>query len=241
MKSLFWIVLLVVITGCGGEYTTTPANPGELTEFEKSYLPDCRELYVREILADTTHANYHNPELDPDALQKLLDAFRLVYNLDVPERDTVFTVYNIHALRCHSLSSILLEVDPEAPEIQKMVNGLIPTDYAPLDQLLVPYGFDSVRVSYHYPDFPWLSLRTKGYYNLVPLIHAFEKLPYVLVAEENGGCFDGNNITLQRDNGQIFLTFSIGRGDCPAGCIYRRYWKFRVGENQAWFAGSWEN
>ncbi len=32
--------------------------------------------------------------------------------------------------------------------------------------------------------------------------------------------------------------FSIGRGDCPSGCIYRKYWIFEVANGVARFVGS---
>ncbi len=128
-----------------------------------------------------------------------------------------------------------MKVNPDAPEMINLVKGNIPTGNVKLDNILTSYGFDSVETSYNYPKFPWLSVNTDNFYNLKPIIEAFEKLSCVTIAENNGGCFDGNNITLERDNNQATVSFSIGRGDCPAGCIYRRTWVFKTNNNKATF------
>ena len=39
------------------------------------------------------------------------------------------------------------------------------------------------------------------------------------------------HLRLQVTADRILLDFSIGWGDCPAGCIYRRHWVFGVDNN----------
>lgn len=65
---------------------------------------------------------------------------------------------------------------------------------------------------------------------MIPVEKDFNNLPSILIAEFNKGCIgDGNNITLERkDDDSAIITFSIGSGDCPAGCIYHKYWEFEV-------------
>jgi hypothetical protein len=48
-------------------------------------------------------------------------------------------------------------------------------------------------------------------------------------------------ITLSRDGDSATITFSIGRGDCPAGCIYHKYWEFRVLNDYAEFVKTFED
>ncbi|MGV8093163.1 MAG: hypothetical protein AB2L24_14995 [Mangrovibacterium sp.] len=237
-KVLFWLMVLTVLAGCEDEQLRELSTPEVSAFIEENYLDDARELYVREILADPGHPNYSDPELDPEALTELLQAFQLVYDLGIPESDTVFNYFSIHALRCHSLHSIVMQVDPEAPEIMKLAKGIIPTGYEPLDDLLLTYEFTSVRLSYSYPRFPWLSVYSERPWNLVPLINAFEFLPAVLIAENDGGCFDGSNINLEREGDRLILHFSIGWGDCPSGCTGRRTWKFAIRNDRATFLGT---
>jgi hypothetical protein len=232
MKKLVFFILISVILGCDN---TLPDS--ELIEIDiniqKAYFDDALELYLREISANPNHFNYNNPELDEKELNKILSIFQAVFNLEIPEIDTVSDFYNIHALKCNGTKSIVMHVNTASPEIIKLANGEIPTGNLQLDYLLETYKFDSVHTSYSYPQFEWLSVNTKNTYNLIPIIMDFEKIPSIVLAENNGGCFDGNNITLERGDEKTTIDFSIGRGDCPAGCIYRKHWVFDVQNDKA--------
>jgi hypothetical protein len=232
MKTLLFISFVFLLAGCEKEI---PLNQDDIpisSFIKENYLEDSRQLYLREVMANPNHPNYNEAVLDTNELNKILGTFQLVYNLKSPVKDTVYEVYKIHALRCYSLRSIVLKVDVAAPEIIHLANGQIPTGNTALDNILTKYEFDSVKISYSYPDFPWLSIYTKNSYNLTPIIKALEEIPSVILAENNGGCFDGNDIHLERDLNTATISFSIGRGDCPAGCIYRRYWIFRIENNR---------
>ncbi len=227
MKQFAWLLLFLFLLSCDDKLPVA-----ELLEIDvyiqEAYFDDAVELYIREILANPKHFNYNNPELDEMELNKILSVFQAVRNLQIPETDTVFNFYNIHALKCNGTKSIVMHVNTEAPEIIRLANGEIPTGNEQLDYLLETYKFDSVHTSYSYPKFAWLSVNTDNTYNLLPIIKEFEKIPSIVLAENNGGCFDGNNIKLERGNNKTTIDFSIGRGDCPAGCIYRKHWVFEV-------------
>ena len=235
-----FITLVVILFSISCEDDLLNVNQINIDSFlSENYLTDCHELYVREILANPNHPNSSTPILDTEELQKIMTVFQLIYDLKIPERDTVFHYYSINALKCHSLNSIVMKVNPDASEIKNLVKGNIPTGNIKLDNILTSYSFNSVETSYGYPKFPWLSVNTDNFYNLKPIIEAFKKLPCVTIAENNGGCFDGNNIMLERNNNQATVSFSIGRGDCPAGCTYRRTWIFRIINNKATFLKSY--
>jgi hypothetical protein len=227
MKKIIGFILIFFVLAC--DDTLPDIEFAEIDPFiQETYFDDAVELYIREIVANPKHFNYNNPELDEMELNKILSVFQTVHNLQIPETDTVFNFYHIHALKCNSSKSIVMHVNTEAPEIIKLANGEIPTGNKQLDYLLKTYEFDSVRTSFSYPQFAWISVNTENTYNLLPIIKAFEKIPSIALAENNGGCFDGNNIKLERGVDKTTIDFSIGRGDCPAGCIYRKHWVFEV-------------
>ncbi len=227
MKQLICSILFLFMLGCDEQLPEI-----ELAEIDpyiqEANFDDAVELYIREILANPKHFNYNNPKLNETELNEILSIFQAVYNLEIPETDTVFNFYNIHALKCNGTKSIVMHVNSESPEIIKLANGEIPTGNKQLDYLMETYEFDSVRTSYSYPQFAWLSVNTDNTYNLLPIINEFEKIPSIVLAENNGGCFDGNNILLERGDDKTTIDFSIGRGNCPAGCIYRKHWIFGV-------------
>lgn len=49
----------------------------------------------------------------------------------------------------------------------------------------------------------------------------------------------GNTISLIRNGDSAVITFSIGRGDCYAGCGYLKCWKFKVLDGIAKFVGTY--
>ena len=71
---------------------------------------------------------------------------------------------------------------------------------------------------------------------MIPVENEFADVESIVVAEFNKGCIgDGNTITLTRNEDSAIITFSIGSGDCPAGCIYHKYWEFKVSNGVATF------
>ena len=245
MKTIFLIPIIALIsTACDKnenhvlKYDTIVLNAYVMNNF----TDDAKQIYFDEIFHDSTHVNYNNPILDSNEIIKILKLIQTVYNSDAPERDTVFELYQIHGFYCYSFHSISLKVQTELPEIQNLANGIIPTGETELDNLLATYDFDSVKTFYGYPGFPWLTIYTKVEYYMIPIEKSFNDLPSVVIAEFNKGCVgDGNTITIERTNSSATVTFSIGQGDCPAGCIYHKYWEFRVEGATATFVRSYTN
>ena len=220
-------------------------NKGERTErmddnidsfISENYYADAKQLYFDEIIKNNNHPNYNNPELNKKEIEKILKIIQTVYNSHSLERDTVFDIYKIHGYYCYGLNSVYLNVNTELSSIQNLSQGIIPTGDKELDKVLVAYEFDSVSTFYGYPSFSWLTVFTKKEYNMIPIEEEFNQLESVLIAEFGKGCIgDGNNIKLIREESSDTIIFSIGRGDCPAGCTYRRYWEFKVSNGVAKF------
>jgi hypothetical protein len=216
---------------------------GQMDDFISDYYDDAKQLYFNEIINNTDHPNYNNPELDKTEINKILEIIQAVYHSASLERDTVFDIHKIHN-NCYNLkyNSVSLMVNTELPAIQNLSRGIIPTGDNKLDSVLAAYAFDSVSAYYTYPDFPWLTVFTKNEYNMIPVEKELSMLESVQIAEFNKYCTgDGNRIQLIRGKDSDTVIFSIGRGDCPSGCIYRRYWEFNVSGGVAAFIRSYDN
>ena len=244
MNKIFYFILLTFLFfGCNKEEKPIDYNLIELAPYIiDNYTTDAKQLYMHETINDSTHLNFNNSVLDTNEIVKILKIIQAVYNSDSPERDTVFDKYQIHGYYCYSFNSMSLEVQTDQAGIINLSNGIIPTGDLDLDALLTTYHFDSVKTYYSYPDFPWLTIYTKDEYNLIPVENEFENIEAVFIAEFNKACMgDGNTITLIRDNSSATITFSIGSGDCPSGCIYHSYWKFKVTNGIAQFIQAYED
>jgi len=201
-----------------------------------NYYADAKQLYYGEIIKNENHPNYNNPELDEEGIKEILEIIQAVYDSQSLERDTVFYKYKIHEYYRYNFHSVELEVNPELPAIQNLSQGIIPTGDETLDKILSAYAFDSVE-TFVYPKFPWITISTKKEYNLIPIVKEFNELESIISAEfaieRMAG--DGNRIELIREGDSATITFSIGRGDCPSGCIYRKHWEFQVSDGVAKF------
>jgi hypothetical protein len=208
-----------------------------------NYYIDAKLLYAYEIFQDSSHFNRNNPIIDTSEITKVLKIIQTIYDIKSPITNTVFNYYKIHARICISFNSIYLKVKTDQSEIRNLSNGVIPTGNQQLDILLLTYDFDSIKTSYSYPNFPWLTIYSNNEYNLIPIVEKFNKIPSIIMTDmEKGLCFgDGNTISMARYKDYAQVVFSIGDGDCPAGCIYHKYWEFHVKDNSAKFIKTYED
>jgi len=237
-KLLLLIALPLFMISCEDEVENILGVENiELSSFIiENYSNDAKQLYFHEVFQDSDHPNYNDPMLDENEVYEILKILQAVYNLDSPESDLVFEEYQIHGYYCYGLNTINLKVDTRSEEIINLVEGITPTRNPNLDNLLNIYSFDSVRTSYSYPRFPWLTIYTKNEFNMIPIEQELMNVESVEVAEFNKGCIgDGSTIELIRSETFVTVTFSIGSGGCPAGCINREHWEFKVSNGIAEF------
>src|SRR5947207_492604 len=64
--------------------------------------------------------------------------------------------------------------------------------------------------------------------NIIALAQLFSGISGVRFAEPNGVVGDGNDITGSVEDSRVLLDYSVGYGDCPSGCIGRRFYHFAV-------------
>jgi len=235
MKYSLFIILIIVITSCNKEPTLLPEiippdNCQYSQEIEDLYSNDAKHLLMSEIYEDTLHVDYNNPYFDTVKIATILNGFQSIYDLSIPERDTIIDYANIHVRPLVSLQSVSLKVDTGAQEVRNLIDG-VPTGNAILDSIVQEFGFDEVKTAYSYPDFNWLSIKTEGSFNQIPIVEVLGQLPFFYYAGLGGFVGDGNNIALTTQVDHVLFDFSIGLGDCPAGCIYRRHWIFSVNSN----------
>lgn len=244
MKKIIYILILALAAySCESDDSQIGYDEIDLKPFIiDNYTRDAKQLYMNEIFNNNNHINFEDPIIDTKEVNKILKLIQAVYDSNSPQRDTIFNLYEIHGYYCYSFNSLGLKVKTELPEIKNLSDGIIPTGNDNLDIILSKYNFESVKTSYSYPGFPWLTIYTTNEYNMIPLEKEFSELSSILLAEFNKGCIgDGNNISLIRSPSSATITFSIGSGDCPSGCIYHKYWEFNVQNGKAEFKKSYQN
>lgn len=203
------------------------------------YSEDAAYLALREI--------HHDEDLKTSLVEVPDDLIRFfysglvhIYNAhSLAARDSVVSMYEIHAFPYPELHSLIVAVDTTEEWVRSWKEGRRFTGNATIDDLMEKYRLDLDRY-YTWPSSHDLAvLETPDPVNILALAPLFEPVSGVIYAEPNGMCCDGNDITAGIGNEHVSYEFSLGWGDCPAGCIARHIWKFSVGYNgKVEFTGS---
>lgn len=241
-------VLLFILFGCDSvsperiENVTVPLIP----EASKEGIPDSVVALYREDayhLAVRYMAQMNIPgiEIPSELSTVLLNGLLHIYNQrDIPERDTIVDLYPIHVYAYrYQLYEIILIVNPTFSWTQRWKAGERFTGNDEVDALIRQYDLSVVSYTVTPWGSEWAVLRSSRALNVARLAERFKTIAGVVTAEPNGAAGDGNNIEAMPEEQGWKYTFSLGWGDCPAGCIARRYWDFRVfSDGTVYFVGS---
>ncbi len=241
-KYLLIGIFLIPISSCKKSDDLQPSNCYYSDEVDALYREDAQRLLFYEIYSDSLHEDRDKPFFDEYKIDLILNAFQAVYDLDIPARDSVVEKYNIHVFPWLGMRSISLQTDTASEAVKKLIQGET-TGNDQLDDLISKYHFSEVTTSLYYPDFNWITITAEQPLNLIPFIQELESFPFFYKAGFGGGAVgDGNTIELTREGNILKLDYSIGWGDCPAGCIYRKHWVFAVDDEcHASFLQTYEN
>ncbi len=229
MKYLF-TVLAFLILGSAFYAQTIPSSCTASESVEMLYMDDAQRLTMRKFLDENSIYldSIHIPQNHTDTILKALIA---VYNaVGLPARDTVVDMYNVHTLNIPTLNMLFLEASKTLWWMDSLQNNNIPTGNFYIDSLISAHALNLTGYyefgnlfSYHHASFV-----SDSNYNLFALAEAFMEEPLVFGAGLNALVFDGGDITSSIFPDHVELTYSIAWGDCLSGCIYSRFWKFKV-------------
>jgi hypothetical protein len=227
---------LACLVGC--RQSTTPdadavdtVGPVEMREvMSHPYGADALHLTVRELQKGRAPAE-QAIEIPPGLLSELFRALAAVYDAaGMPARDSVIELYQVHAHP--EPQELLVAVDSTTPWVRAWSRGERLTGNAAVDALLEEYGLALERY------YPWhhshtALLATTRPLNVVALATRFAGIDGIAHATPNRRMGDGDDITAERSGGGWRLEYSVGWGDCIAGCIHRRMWSFFVAADGA--------
>jgi hypothetical protein len=226
--------LAAAVLGCqeisapDASFPVVPLTVGvELTEAQRlMYEEDAVRLALRHGAA--TGAPGMN-RVEPPAIlvESLFNALTAVHATSHPARDTVIDVFRIRTFPNPPVFEIMVRVDPAVEWTQPWSAGHALTGNAAVDDLVTRYGI-SVRQYYRWSIGDVALLRMSRPLNMAALAARFATVAGVIWAEPNGYVGDGNDIRARPANGGWRLEYSVGFGDCPAGCTGRRVWSFAV-------------
>ncbi|MBK8427274.1 MAG: T9SS type A sorting domain-containing protein [Lewinellaceae bacterium] len=224
MKTTFLSLLLWCIgIVAAGAQNLCDAPPAVRAFYEN----DARQLAVRMM---QNNPQWQDSVAIPDVLyERAMSMLLAVYNAtQLPERDTVVECLAIHTFPSIWPYSVIVAADANETWAQKYEDGIFPTGNTAFDGLITQYNLVNDG-SFQIGSSIFFSIVSEKGLNPTALVALFEDVPGVNFAELDGIFGDGNNIQLQETlTGDVEMTYTVAWGDCPAGCIFERSWKFRV-------------
>lgn len=203
--------------------TPNSCNAPELVR--RHYLNSAKILALRQMLGDPAWAD---SVYIPAALYTpMLDALSAVYNAtQYPERDTVTDCLDIRAFPFPiSPLTLSLVADTTLAWAKNLYIGISPTGNATVDDLIMEYQLQKTN-SFQFDKFVFY-FQTQEPLNTAALAARFNSVPGAH-ADPDGFIGDGNDISADTVAGGLQLTYRVGWGNCPAGCISDRRWTFLV-------------
>ena len=226
MKNLFLFLGFVFLLQAAAAQTV-PSDCTASGNIETIYADDADRLALRHVLTNFL------PEKDsveiPEALSdSVLRALIAVYNATpLAARDTVVSMLDIHTFPLPVMTRFYIAADSSLPWMQALENNIFPTGNTTIDNMLTNFNL-AVTSYYQLSTYDMVIFQSGDNYNLLALMDAITAIPGVQFAEPDGIFGDGDDISAMLFPGYTQLTYSHGWGDCPSGCIHRRYWQFNV-------------
>jgi hypothetical protein len=189
------------------------------------YREDATELALR-LLVQEGATSEDSVELPTELIQTIYTALIQVYQAtNEPARNAVVDTYNIHTVPRLNTRELLVGVDSTQAWTQAWRNGKRLTGNAEIDALIEQFDLDLKQ----YLSVSNLAvLRTGRRLNTPALARLFNGIQGVRYANVNGVLTDGGDIQAEFKGNYWQLKYSIGFGDCMAGCSDRTTWTFNV-------------
>ncbi len=193
-----------------------------------AYEKDVKNLALKRILESNSPAadEIVISEIWQDSIWEGLAA---IYNVSgLPERDEVFDQHCIHLTNANyfqTYPAILIGIDPTISWASNWVNLETETGDVALDELLATYVFEITS----FLSFANAArLETSQTLNLAPLFEMLSEFEGIEYAEPDYLIGGANRIVYEYQNGIKYFDFYLEWGDCFAGCINSKIWKFAV-------------
>lgn len=228
MKKLFLLFLsFIVISSLYAQKVKSSCTASE--SIKAQYRDDAERMATRRVYK--VLSNYIDSSTIPKTWSDtILNALMAVYNADsLPARDTVVFLRKLHTFPNPVLNNFYMAADSNLPWMKQLRKDSLYVGNDSVGNLIKKYKLYVARY-YRISKFPYhiIVFESKQNYNLDIITRQFDKLGGVYYANKSRVEGDGNDIKDVVTKNFVELVYSFGWGDCPAGCINRRYWKFNV-------------
>jgi hypothetical protein len=218
LRLLAYPALLAILIGCGSGGDTVGISDPVTDQTRASYSADALLMASRETEEVWISAAVAG-EIDEQ-----LSRIRAKY----PE------VSDIHpagsGIEQALLEVVLIAIDTDSSWTGEWKAGKLHSGEADLDAILTEFNAKKiVPLNLEAANRTWFRIDFAQPLNLVNLAKRIKAASTRIQSVEPNGVFsDGEDISRVMDKSAPVYTFSLGWGDCPAGCIHKHYWEFTL-------------
>jgi hypothetical protein len=232
LSSLILLVLLLASSACKSQKTTqkpdkkSPKGQPELpAELVAAYKEDAHRIALRELQSQKTVTGEMEARIPQERVDYFYDKLVKSYAIWM-KSDSIEDLTHIHTFGNPDMRTIRLVVAPESPYLKTWSQYNEVTENLYINQLVSKYGLEITEYKTTTLG-PTVYMRSAGFINTPELCYILANFEGIKFVEPEGKAGDGDDIevTSTAKTGRI-LRFSIGAGDCPSGCIHRKYWNF---------------
>jgi hypothetical protein len=204
-------------------------NPCNIDEWvAENYYFDAQILALREVYANNSHQFRDEVYIPSSIIERYLSLITSIYLNESDNSDSIFNEYSIHVFQDAPHSEITMIVDTTSSWLKTFIQDSTFSGNAVFDTILKKYDF---KLSYYTKGAlnGYLGIKSSKFLNLLPIkdsLLIIDDISQAELLEHQIG--DGNDIRVQYYPDTAVISFSIGWGDCPAGCIYTHSWNYTV-------------
>lgn len=236
MKFITYILSVIVLStiiSCNKKTFPETSNCQLYNPIASIYIPDTERLVVKAIESGVIKRK-DKIRLDSKDLNRVLKAIVSIHNAakDLLAADTVFA-YKIKTYGRPYLRKIGVTFRTAYGTENTWKKGDNTTENAEINKLIKRYDLRITKVKKK-KRYSEAILVSGDALNMPALGREFEKIQAVWSAYYYRRYFSNrirSDIELIEFGKDIILRFSYNWGDCAAGCIFRRYWEFKVDKN----------
>jgi hypothetical protein len=204
-----------------------PSSCNIPTALQNAYKTDVASLTLSRIF-NLNKPSKDSIEIDLAEMDTIWHGLAAIYNaFTIPERDSIFDIYCMHIEGYNNVlyNHISVFVDTTHPWTHNWMTLQNTTGYPEIDTMMAIYGFtiDQYNYQWNYANF-----HTQQIINARAFVNRLESLDGVTHAEVKIHYGDGHDITYEKFGNFQYYNFSLGWGDCPAGCTGGNCWHFWV-------------
>ncbi len=230
LAHLIFILFMLFATSSMGQQFPSSCKMNK--SFVNQFKEDIARLSVRKMRRDSAlKDSIRIPVRLKDTIGKALAA---VYNAQTPVTDSLFNFYNFHTFPLPETRHFSLSIDSTYNWVKHVQKGDSTVSQPKMDKLFKQFGLQ-VDTVYQFDFFESYTIKVEArqHYNLKPLLKRFKKINPVRYANSKLIAGDGNNIRYRELPQNQQLEFAIKWGDCPAGCMFQRVYRFRIEDDCA--------